>query len=952
MARLLRSLGSSQAASGTDFYPELPQHVTDNLLLVDVTNDTGGTTLATTSTGWNTITGQADSGGTRQALFWKIATSAAEVSPLITGRNDDFTAIVSVWDEVDTSAPINISGRAGYTGTTTAASPTPTTTADECALYYSWSSDAAPYLTVPIGDLSFIDSKAQSTAITCVAGWRNQYTQGAAPTVTMTRNSSTNGGNAWVVGIKNKTNGGLRGECPDVCAVDRLYGTWVPGTYTAADTVMTDIDGLTTFSTATAISDLSAVFSQVSSSEIITGWVGGFDTLAANRNLAGKILSVYWLAPATLTGRVGEKGFIFSLVDASGNWKSFTLGKNKYAQMAVNNGYVSFIDVDGGEVLDSANVSGTFNSADIDKYGFHYHRAAAAANIATFSFNPIFDQTGIVFVGGNNDTPATPADIEFSCAEGPSLASAGFYSTYRFLEQNGSQQVILPVSLQIGDGGTTPTIIKFSGASIETPLPYSDNHLWNVADNKLSVVIYAGASDSIDLSSTILRANSPQIFQIHASSTASDIYDFNGLLLDGWTVTDNKGLPWIGTTFTNGGTVTIAGGGDLTNCTIAKTTSTHAPLTITANGTVVTTSTITVADTSITTAHHISFGASVTSCTLNGVTLSGAAGTDKIYSALASGTLTITVDGTGTALVAGDVTFVGGSTAVAVIAAPQVYQKVTVSGITTGARVQIYDTTSATELFNGTASAGDTVVTGSTVVWTDPTAAAADRAIRIRVSYVSGATAKNFIETSGLTCGQTAGTAEITYPVSPTDDTVYNANAITGSGVTGVTFTDAATDVVNINVVANAISWKTIYAAWVYYVFGATGIASDIDYIDAVDEANYILSNMIIKNTSSPTAPLEVTGGYGRDSVTGATIDLADTTGGTLIFAPDHVVSYAVGSGVTAQDITDIAAASGTAAATATLAAAQTTPIHSDVRKVVGITVDGTGTDIDPWGPQ
>jgi hypothetical protein len=219
------------------------------------------------------------------------------------------------------------------------------------------------------------------------------------------------------------------------------------------------------------------------------------------------------------------------------------------------------------------------------------------------------------------------------------------------------------------------------------------------------------------------------------------------------------------------------------------------------------------------------------------------------------------------------------------------------------------------------------------------------------VSYVSGATAKNFIETSGLTCGQTAGTAEITYPVSPTDDTVYNANAITGSGVTGVTFTDAATDVVNINVVANAISWKTIYAAWVYYVFGATGIASDIDYIDAVDEANYILSNMIIKNTSSPTAPLEVTGGYGRDSVTGATIDLADTTGGTLIFAPDHVVSYAVGSGVTAQDITDIAAASGTAAATATLAAAQTTPIHSDVRKVVGITVDGTGTDIDPWGP-
>lgn len=302
-----------------------------------------------------------------------------------------------------------------------------------------------------------------------------------------------------------------------------------------------------------------------------------------------------------------------------------------------------------------------------------------------------------------------------------------------------------------------------------------------------------------------------------------------------------------------------------------------------------------------------------------------------------TGTTTSSVGSPG----AGTVTFVS----------PQLYQSVVVSGITTGARVQIYDTTNSIELFNGTASAGDTVVSGSTVTWTDPTAAVGARAIRIRVSYVNGATAKNFIETSGLSCGVTSGTESITYPVSPTDDAVYNANGITGSGVTGVTFTDAATDVMNINVVANAISWKTIYAAWVYYAFGSTGIASDIDYIDAVDEANYILSNLIIKNTSSPTAPLEITGGYGRDFTTGATIDLADTTGGTLIFAPDHVVSYAVGSGVTAQDITDIATASGTAAATATLAAAQTTPIHSDIRKVNSYTVDGDGQTGTEWGP-
>lgn len=37
--------------------------------------------------------------------------------------------------------------------------------------------------------------------------------------------------------------------------------------------------------------------------------------------------------------------------------------------------------------------------------------------------------------------------------------------------------------------------------------------------------------------------------------------------------------------------------------------------------------------------------------------------------------------------------------------------------------------------------------------------------------------------------------------------------------------------------------------------------------------------------------------------------------------------------------------------AAAVLAAAQTTPIHADVRKVNDYAVDGSGTDVDPWGP-
>lgn len=51
----------------------------------------------------------------------------------------------------------------------------------------------------------------------------------------------------------------------------------------------------------------------------------------------------------------------------------------------------------------------------------------------------------------------------------------------------------------------------------------------------------------------------------------------------------------------------------------------------------------------------------------------------------------------------------------------------------------------------------------------------------------------------------------------------------------------------------------------------------------------------------------------------------------------------AVGSGVTAQDKTDII--------DGVLAAAQATPIHADIRKVNDLTVQGAGTEGDPWGP-
>ena len=928
--------------------------VSGDLVVIPLSQDGGGTAISeSTAYGWTVRNPSSVTGDARMAVAYKYS-SGSESNPTFTGTaSEAWSTLPIVIKDADPTS--YVCGYASNTFTTNpAASPALTTvTADDeygpILLLYAWCFDGTATICraltndlIELGkDAGDYIAEVTDRTISSIIGYRVQGTAGAVPSINAYGTAAAEGGNGWVLAIKNKSGGMTAPDVRSGATELQWYGnfgvvhqnpTWdAPSNFAAtinsisADTTLAD---KANFFYAAASPWGTSTYLEVNTAT--EGWVGGSHAITSV-DMTGKVFSLQWgISAITSTLNVGDDGVIVGFSDGT-NWVVYQLAKKSMFGSA-NAQVVSHIALGNATAYAS---SGSINWAAVTRVLYAYHRLAAAGYTTMYVKNAALHGPSII-AGGGSTRPVKMRDLQ-TCLES--------WGVIGLVDKQGTNQIIGKNSVQIGDG-STQTYFKAAAASFEFPTAYSatDQYTWNANANSVDIVVKASASDTISLAAGVLATATRQGFTFHADSSGSASYPATGATLVGFDLTLDTDIPLSGATF-SGGIEIVGAAADLTNCVIEATTSTDAAHSITANGAVLSGCTTDVTNTSA--AYHLELGTSVTAVTLTDHTFTGTASSDKVHVLATTGTVTITISGT-TSLFAGDVTSAG---ATVVISGPTINQKVTVSGITTGARVQIYDTTSSTELFNGTATAGDTVVSGSTVVWTDPAAAAADRAIRVRVSYVSGATAKNFIETSGLTCGQTAGTAEITYPVSPTDDTVYNANAITGSGVTGVTFTDAATDVVNINVVANAISWKTIYAAWVYYVFGATGIASDIDYIDAVDEANYILSNMIIKNTSSPTAPLEVTGGYGRDSVTGATIDLADTTGGTLIFAPDHVVSYAVGSGVTAQDITDIAAASGTAAATATLAAAQTTPIHSDVRKVVGITVDGTGTDGDPWGP-
>lgn len=285
------------------------------------------------------------------------------------------------------------------------------------------------------------------------------------------------------------------------------------------------------------------------------------------------------------------------------------------------------------------------------------------------------------------------------------------------------------------------------------------------------------------------------------------------------------------------------------------------------------------------------------------------------------------------------------------IRAPQVYQQVPITNITTTSRLQIYDISAVApagsrELYNGVPGA-------TSYTWTDPLPAVAARDIRVRIADVTGVTAKEFIESSIGTCGITEGTKSVSYRASQVADTTYNTNAVDGSLVTGITFTDAATDLVNVNLTGGNTTWPNIYAAFAYWISTAAGIDDDIAYVDAVDPANYLLTSMKVKNTTSPSVALTITGGFGRSATTGSIVDIIDTTGGFIFPLVDHVVVATVGSGplTATQDAKLMGLPSATTTASATLAAAATTPIAANIKQVNSLAVDGAGTESDPWGP-
>lgn len=220
-----------------------------------------------------------------------------------------------------------------------------------------------------------------------------------------------------------------------------------------------------------------------------------------------------------------------------------------------------------------------------------------------------------------------------------------------------------------------------------------------------------------------------------------------------------------------------------------------------------------------------------------------------------------------------------------------------ITGIVSGSRVRIYNETTATETYN------DVPGTSYAVSYTDGTTYSSGDVIKIYITQTSGTTAKLPFTTTVV--ASSSGWSAL---ADQEDDTVYNQYAINGSAVTKFS-ADYTNDEVDL-IVASNFAADEFYAWWCYNLTTSQGIADFFGGVTAQDAANLRINNATVNIYWDNTTTTNV---YQTDNIRIYRADDAYPVrnptsggGGIDVVWRDRVYIAVTGSGVTAQDKTDI----------------------------------------------
>lgn len=839
MAYILNVTETDEATAAT-FTVTLGLHATGDLLLVCLTQD-GAATAITQSGGsdWTFLGTQAASGGCRQAWAYKIATSGSETNPTFAGSNDEWIATCLVIRDAHPTAPFGATPTSGvdfvrkdYNNVGTDTSGALTTAEDDCLLLYSWGSDGQNRVMRTTLQDSIAVSKMAPSTITHIISYRVQETAGAAHTVTMYHSVSTEGGNGWVLAIRNKSGGTLQpwidfSNTEELYWYSTLWPAYQSVTWEAPDTFAASINGITCSSIAPPGINASPATPEtwgygidLSSTEITAGaWIGGSHAISST-DMSGKLISFgYWISSASGSAPAGPEGVIVGFSDGT-NWVTYNAASQAYRWPTLT---PRAVVIDPTVAVPYAS-SGTLDWSAVTRVFFGLHRDASVNTVYSLRVNNLWLHSGPAkIVLGGEHRPAEIADF---------INAVKSWGMLDLATVQGGAQYELKLPVQIGDG-TTETYFDGSMKAVAYPYQHSNTKVnnwnmgWMMNEDSAGITVNASAADTIILENGLVAASAKQYLTLDAATSVAATYELAQSYAN-LEVTWNGGVPCDGLVFAQCYDIML-GAAQSTMLRVSGSQATTAAVTL-QDGASITDSTFI--------AGSESYAIEITEAgdyTLEGNAYTGY--TKPIYISATTGTVTISI------LSSDAVPTYDTDGATVVIDQPYA-SLASITNLVAGSRVYIYNVTAATETYNDIV-AGTSYSQG----YDDGTDYTAGDIIQVRIAYHSGATAKLPVQYSAV--ATPTGWAIL---ADQQDDAVYNAN-----GIDGDTVTEFVADYPNVQIDINDPDGTTMpQRGYAWYISGQLtedGIRYYHGAMTAEDEFNYrinaAIADMHIQNISA-----------------------------------------------------------------------------------------------------
>ena len=534
------NLNATQTA--TTIVIPVPSFQQNDLLLAIITADTGAGVWS--SPGWNSLFAQTNT--CQQAMLWKIA-GPTETDPTFTSTVAETYngCIISIRD-VNVATPFGATPVRSTVNQAAAAKftlPSITTNTANSLIIYAVSNSSAGVPSLiegPVTGILAADGSAESQGV----GWGFKAATGATPTNVTCSNIATGAGVNTTLQIVPPATGATviptynsedlssyinpihgttayNGDTALAATADTNFGT----SFSTAVGTITGVDATAASATDTGINSFHST-GQLTSAATVNMAGAEIVFATANRpNVTGKNILVHaQVATPTSLQRLGSvnsrRGVWFGIRSATGVYEIFqVLGADSPGSAGRP---IPLIIND--TATTTVATAGTLNPASILAMGLWCSGATAGTSVLQFAQIWLMDKTTIC--GGNAAEPITIPGINEVAARGHERVS---------VVQQGAAQMLCLQHLQFGDG-TNPTYLKLDATAIEFPSQANiatKQITYHSVDNKIGLSYFAGATDQIHHTNSVISSPSKFFWRIEAASSPSATYNFAGLSIIG-----------------------------------------------------------------------------------------------------------------------------------------------------------------------------------------------------------------------------------------------------------------------------------------------------------------------------------------------------------------------------------------------------------------------------------